>query len=63
MNHECRLKEHSDYLRHNNIYMIGIPEEEIEKGAEGLFEQIIGQNFPNLKKETYQKPRSTENSH
>ena len=34
------------------IPVIGVPEdEEKEKGAEGLFEQIIAENFPNLGKE------------
>jgi len=33
--------------------MIGVSDdEEREKGAEGLFEQIIAENFPNLGKET-----------
>ena len=33
--------------------MIGVPEEEKqEKRAEGLFEQILAENFPNLGKET-----------
>ena len=34
-----------------NIRIMGIPErEEREKGAEGLFKQIIAENFPNLGK-------------
>ena len=32
--------------------MIGIPEEERERGADGILEQIIAENFPNLRKET-----------
>ena len=36
----------------NNIHIIGIPEkEEREKGAEGVLEQIIAENFPDLGKE------------
>ena len=36
-----------------NIRIIGIPEEEErEKGAEGVLEQIIAENFPDLVKET-----------
>ena len=34
------------------ISVSGIPEEEREKGAEGVLEQIIAENFPNLGKET-----------
>ena len=34
---ENRLKEFSDTIKHNNIYIIGMPEgEEKEKGAEIL---------------------------
>ena len=39
-------------MKHNNICIIGGPEEERKKGAEGLLEQIIAENFPNLGKET-----------
>ena len=36
----------------NNIHIIGIPEiEEREKGAEGVLEQIIAENFPDPGKE------------
>ena len=37
-------------MKHNNICIIGIPEER-EKGAEGVLEQIIAENFPDLGKE------------
>ena len=47
-----RLRELSDSMKYNNICIIGVLEEEREKGAEGLFEQIIAENFPNLGKET-----------
>ena len=43
----------SDTIKHNNIYIIRIPEgEEREKGAENLFEEIIAKNFLILGKET-----------
>ena len=33
LDHKCRLKEHSDFLKHNNICIIEVPEdEENEKG-------------------------------
>ena len=32
--------------------IIEVPEEEREKGAENLFEDIIAEKFPNLGKET-----------
>ena len=53
------MKGNEDSLRdlwHNtkytNIHIIGVPEEEREKGAENVFENIIAENFPNLGKET-----------
>ena len=39
-------------MKHKNIYIIGVPEEEWENEAEDLFEQIIAENISNLEKET-----------
>ncbi|KAF0879838.1 LORF1 protein, partial [Crocuta crocuta] len=51
--HERRVQELSDTIKCNNILIIGIPEEEKRgKGTEGVLEQIIAENFPNLGKET-----------
>ena len=52
LNHEYRLRELNYSLKHNNICLIGVPEEEREKGAKGLSEEIKAENFPNLGKET-----------
>ena len=50
--HNLRIREISDSLKRNNIRIIGVPEEEErEIGIEGLCEQIIPENFPNLGKE------------
>ena len=47
--HDLRIREISDSLKRNNIRIIGVPEEEDrEIGVEGLCEQIIMENFPNL---------------
>ena len=51
MDHEGRIRKLSDSMKWNNICIIGIPEEEREKGAEGVLEQIIAVNFPDLGKE------------
>lgn len=52
---KCRLKELSNSFKCNNICNIEIPEEEEErggkKGTNGLFEEIIVENFPTLGKE------------
>ncbi|KAF0886003.1 LORF1 protein, partial [Crocuta crocuta] len=51
--HERRVRELNDTIKWNNICIIGIPEEEEgRKGAEGVLEQIIAKNFPNLGMET-----------
>ena len=53
LDHEGRIQEISDTIKRNNIRIIGIPEEEErERGAEGILEKIIVENFPNLVKET-----------
>ena len=50
--HDLRIREISDSLK-RNIRIIGVPEEEErEIGVEGLCEQIIEENFPNLGKDT-----------
>ena len=36
----------------HNTCIIGVPEEEKEKGTEGLFAQIIAENIPDLGRET-----------
>ena len=50
--HNTRIRELSDSLKRDNIRITGVPEDEREKGAEGLCEQIIAENIPNLGKDT-----------
>ena len=39
-------------MKRNNIHIIGIPEgEEEEQGIENLFEKVMMENFPNLRRE------------
>ena len=46
------LRDRWDSIKHNNIQIIGVPEEEErKKGAEKIFEEIIVENFPNMGKE------------
>ena len=41
-----------DNMKRNNIYIIGIPEgAEEEQGIENLFEKVLMENFPNLRRE------------
>ena len=49
---EDSLRDLWDNIKHNNICIIGLPEEEErEKGPEKIFEEIIVEKFPNMGKE------------
>ena len=52
------LREMQDNRKGNNIHIIGIPErEEEEQGIENLFEKVMMENFPNLRREKVYKSR------
>ena len=46
------LRELTDFIKCNSIHILGISEEVRDKGAGGLFEEIIAENFPYLEKKT-----------
>ena len=49
---EDSLRDLWDHIKHTNIWIIGVPEEEEKKkGHEKFFEEIIVENFPNMEKE------------
>ena len=48
---EDSLRDLWDHIKCTNIRIIGIPEEEKEKGYEKMFEEIVVENFPKMKKE------------
>ena len=49
---EDSLRDLWDNMKHTNIRIIGVPEEEEKKkGTEKIFEGIIVENFPNMGKE------------
>ena len=48
---EDSLRDLWDNIKHTNIRIIGIPEEEGKKGCKKIFEEIIVENFPNMEKE------------
>ena len=49
---ENSLRDLWDNIKHTNIQIIEVPEEEEKKkGYEKIFEEIIVENFPNMKKE------------
>lgn len=54
LDHEWRLRGLIDSIKHDNIHITGVQEEEEErvKMGKNLFEQIIADNFPKLQKKT-----------
>ena len=49
---EESLRDLRDNIKHTNIWIIGVlEEEEKKKGYEKIFEEIIVENFPNMEKE------------
>ena len=48
-------------MKHNNIFIIGVPEgEEEEQGIENLFEKVMMENFPNLRRQKVTQIQETE---
>ena len=47
---EDNLRDLWDNIKCTKICIIGLPEEEREKGSEKIFEEIIVENFPNMGK-------------
>ena len=47
---EDSLRDLWDNIKHTNIWIIGVPEEEKKKGYEKIFEEIIVENSPNMEK-------------
>ena len=50
---EDSIRDLWDNIKCTNISIIGITEEEREKGPEKIFEEIIAKNFPNMGKEIF----------
>ena len=51
-NTEDSLRDLWNNIKHTNIQIIGVPEEEEKKkGYEKVFEEFIVENFPNMKNE------------
>ena len=58
-----RLRDHWDNIKCTNIRMIGVPEEkEKKKGYEKIFEEIIVENFPNMKNEIVNQVQEAKSS-
>ena len=48
---EDSLRDLWNNIKHTNIRILGVPEEEKEKGSEKIFEEITVENFLNMGKE------------
>ena len=52
--HESNIRDLWDNIKQANLHIIGIPErKEKEKGIENIFEEIMAENFPNLKENDF----------
>ena len=60
---EGSLRDLSDNIKHTNIRIIGVPEEEKKKGYEKIFEEIIFENFPNMEKEIVNQLQEMQRIH
>ena len=55
------LREMQDNMKHNNIHIIQIPEgEEEEQGIQNLFEKVMMENFPNVRREKVTQIQETQ---
>ena len=55
------VRELRDNMKHNNIYILGIPEGEKEdQKLENLNEKVMMENFPNLMKEKVTQIQETQ---
>ena len=60
---EDSFKDLWDNIKHTNIRIIGVPEdEEKKKGYEKIFEEIIVENFPNMEKEIVNQVQEAQSS-
>ena len=58
---EDNFRDRWNYIKHTNIQIIGVSEEEEKKkGYEKIFEEIIVENFPNMEKEIIKFKRCKE---
>ena len=58
---EDSLRDLWDNIKHTNIQIIGVAEEEeTKKGTEKIFEKVIVENFPNMGKEIVNQVQETE---
>ena len=58
---EDSLRDLWDNIKHTNIRIIGVPEEEEKKKVcQKIFEEMIVENFPNMEKETVNQVQESQ---
>ena len=57
---EDNLRDHWGNIKHLNIRIIGVPEEDKKKGHEKILEEIIVENFPEMGKEVATQVQETQ---
>ena len=61
---EGSLRDLWDHIKHTNIWIIGVPEEEEKKkGYKKTFKEIIVENFPNMEKEVVHQFQEAQGVH
>ena len=61
---EDSLRDLWDNIKHTNIWIIEVPEEEEKKkGYEKIFEEIIVKNFPNMERGTVNQVQEVKKFH
>ena len=63
-NNEDTLGDLQDNIKHNNIWVLRVPEEKDKrKGHEKIFEEIIVENFPKMGREIATQIHKAQESH
>ena len=57
---EDHLRDLQDNIKHHNIRIIGVPEEDKKKDYEKILEEIIVENFPKMGKEIITQVQETQ---
>ena len=57
---EDNIRDFWDNVKHHNIRIIGVPEEDKKKGHEKILEEIIVKNFPKMGKEVATQFQETQ---
>ena len=57
---EDNLRDLQDNMKHSNIRIIGVPEEDKKKDHEKILEEIIVENFPKMGKEIITQVQETQ---